>query len=74
MTPKGLRLSRQIHPIPGTESGETRAKIDSIIHGAERGILRALIDHYDSLVESPTHQLQVIEENLKQNRVRTVRR
>ena len=66
MTPKGLRLSRQVHPTQGTVSGVTAARIENILHGAEKGILQALIDHYDDQVESTTHQLQPIEENLRQ--------
>ena len=64
VTPKGLRLSRQVHPIQGTGSSNTSAKIENILLSVEKGILEALIEHYDGSVESTTDQLQDIQEEL----------
>ena len=64
VTPRGLRLSRQVHPIQGQGSDDTASRIENILHNAEKGILEALIEHYDKMVDSTTRQLQNIEEDL----------
>ena len=56
VTPKGLQLNRQVHPIQGCN--DTASKIEDILHKAEEGMLDLLVEHYDSLVDTCTQQLQ----------------
>ena len=65
VTPKGLKLNHQVHPIQSSGSAAASEKIGNILRKAEGEIVQTLIEHYDNLLDTTNTDLRNIEDSLR---------